>query len=535
MRRPRHRLQVSTFPFLAVLLGAMGALIFLLLIMDRRAKIVARNKVRELTEQRLAQEEKLHQDRAAAWQQRQRELRALLDAEAAEVRAELDNVAVQLTGLRRRQEEAHKLDEHMTAALAKERSLLEETKQRVQARHSELLRSSDLSETTRAELARLTRELLELEQAVAAVKQAQQQQRPTYSLVPYRGSRGQRRVPLYVECTRLGLTFIPERTLFTGEFDVVAFRQEVEKRHGPLSKQQRDADPFRSPEIDKPYVLFLIRPDGVSSYYQAQAALRGYQIDFGYELIDSDWELAVPTSAEVAAVLATEPTPSTGANGGPKQASSGKGPSAGSQARGSLGPAGPPNVSLGAPQPGLQSAKGGSPLPAGHPAGAKQAKGGVLEGQEHGQGAPAAADSNQQGTSNPPAGAAAADATQPGSHAGSAAFGAKQAGPAAVSRVVGNRDFVINIACYADGVVVTPGGAAFNWTEATDARALDDAFVRGVHQIISRRQATVRAGEPPYRVVLRFVVHPEGRRSLYRVYPLLEAFGLPMVRENVEE
>src|SRR5207237_7305841 len=47
MRRPRHKLQVSTFPFLAVLLGAMGALILLLLVMDRRSKVVARNRALE--------------------------------------------------------------------------------------------------------------------------------------------------------------------------------------------------------------------------------------------------------------------------------------------------------------------------------------------------------------------------------------------------------------------------------------------------------------------------------------------------------
>ena len=41
MRRQRQKLQVSTFPFLAVLLAAMGSLILLLLVMDRRAKIVA--------------------------------------------------------------------------------------------------------------------------------------------------------------------------------------------------------------------------------------------------------------------------------------------------------------------------------------------------------------------------------------------------------------------------------------------------------------------------------------------------------------
>ena len=44
MKRSRHGLQVSTFPFLAVLLCTMGSLILLLLVMDRRGKAVARAK-----------------------------------------------------------------------------------------------------------------------------------------------------------------------------------------------------------------------------------------------------------------------------------------------------------------------------------------------------------------------------------------------------------------------------------------------------------------------------------------------------------
>ena len=44
MRRRRQVLQVSTFPFLAVLLCAMGSLILLLLVIDRRARVVARAK-----------------------------------------------------------------------------------------------------------------------------------------------------------------------------------------------------------------------------------------------------------------------------------------------------------------------------------------------------------------------------------------------------------------------------------------------------------------------------------------------------------
>src|SRR5438309_1483473 len=88
MRRPRHKLQVSTFPFLAVLLGTMGALILLLLVMDRRAKIVARNKLIEAhAAQVAARAKKLDlqtEDQAARraeWERKREELHALLRAQ----------------------------------------------------------------------------------------------------------------------------------------------------------------------------------------------------------------------------------------------------------------------------------------------------------------------------------------------------------------------------------------------------------------------------------------------------------------------
>src|SRR5690349_14263418 len=73
MRRRRRALQVSTFPFLAVLLCTMGSLILLLLVIDRRAKEAARNKalqaaMKVLDEQReaaAAQEAAREADREA--------------------------------------------------------------------------------------------------------------------------------------------------------------------------------------------------------------------------------------------------------------------------------------------------------------------------------------------------------------------------------------------------------------------------------------------------------------------------------------
>ena len=45
--RKRKKLEVSTFPFLAVLLCTMGALILLLLVMDKKAKKAALEKAYE--------------------------------------------------------------------------------------------------------------------------------------------------------------------------------------------------------------------------------------------------------------------------------------------------------------------------------------------------------------------------------------------------------------------------------------------------------------------------------------------------------
>ena len=74
MKRRRHTLQVSTFPFLAVLLCAMGSLILLLLVIDRRAKVVMRAKALAAIRQMETEDAKDSAARAAEWEQRRRAL-----------------------------------------------------------------------------------------------------------------------------------------------------------------------------------------------------------------------------------------------------------------------------------------------------------------------------------------------------------------------------------------------------------------------------------------------------------------------------
>ena len=52
--------------------------------------------------------------------------------------------------------------------------------------------------------------------------------------------------------------------------------------------------------------------------------------------------------------------------------------------------------------------------------------------------------------------------------------------------------------------------------------------------MVARRQASVRAGEPPYRPQIRFLVRPDGKRAYYQAYPALESLQLPMFQQNLD-
>jgi hypothetical protein len=99
----------------------------------------------------------------------------------------------------------------------------------------------------------------------------------------------------------------------------------------------------------------------------------------------------------------------------------------------------------------------------------------------------------------------------------------------------GNRDWVIAVTCTAEGAVLEAWGvriAAQDLAGATDA---DNPLAVAVRRVIERRQATVRAGEPPYRPLIHFRVRSDGLRSYYLAYPALEPLGLPMRRESIED
>src|SRR5262249_22451384 len=152
------------------------------------------------------------------------------------------------------------------------------------ARESSLGQAKQKDGAARQELDRLARELAELEATLQALHALRQRGQQTYSLVPFKGKRGVSRRPIYVECNAAGLIFHPDRETMTGfQLNPADIRQAVEARLKKLPPA-----PAGDPE-STPYVLMLVRPDGITNYYLAQAALQG--CEFGYELIDPEWVL----------------------------------------------------------------------------------------------------------------------------------------------------------------------------------------------------------------------------------------------------
>jgi hypothetical protein len=285
MKRRRHKLEVSTFPFLAVLLCAMGSLILLLLVIDRRAKAVARAKALQAAAMAEAEDARLVAARAAELERRRRALHALLlqqDQELlGQIKATSGKASEVARGFQQEQGRVQELRGHLEA----EASKLTGRQAVLASRQAEVAKQSQLSEASRLELSRLTVQLQELEQTLAELKALRQRDQQTYSIIPYRGKRGDNRRPIYVECTAAGLVFHPEGTVIDRS---EAIRSEVERRIG---RQQAD-----DKKDANAYLLMLVRPDGIGSYYATVSALSGLKVDFGYEFIESDWVLDFPAN-----------------------------------------------------------------------------------------------------------------------------------------------------------------------------------------------------------------------------------------------
>lgn len=283
--RPRlTAVQVSLFPFLAVLICTMGALILLLVVIARQARLQATRTA--AAEAQHHAEELQDELEMVQWRVEQ------LKASRAKTEEQLQQIRLLLGHL---EDHARRLRQR----LAELQQTLEQLRQLGTA-----------GEQKRAELQ------AEYEALQAAVQAAEEQldksrkalaeKQPAYAIIPYQGPHGTRRRPIYVECRPDAVILQPE--------GVMLLPEDFEGPQGPgnpLAAALRAAREYLlmhqgfDPEKDgEPYPLLLVRPQGIIAYYAAREAMKSWGAEFGYELIGDDWKLAFPRAdAELAEVM----------------------------------------------------------------------------------------------------------------------------------------------------------------------------------------------------------------------------------------
>jgi hypothetical protein len=159
----------------------------------------------------------------------------------------------------------------------------------IAAKKSELAEASKKDSATEAQRRQLTAGLMLLEKTLEELRAAKRLEKQSFSLVPYKGRRGENRKPLYIECTAEGWILHPDRkTLEATPSTVADLHAELERR---LKASASSAE-------SSSYLFLLVRPDGITNYYRAQAAMQGLDVAFGYEFVDAAWVLDFSENSE---------------------------------------------------------------------------------------------------------------------------------------------------------------------------------------------------------------------------------------------
>jgi hypothetical protein len=149
-------------------------------------------------------------------------------------------------------------------------------------------------EASRAELERLQQEVRAAQEALDAAKNKVAQRPTSYAIVPYDGPNGTRRRPIYIECTAQGVILQPEGiVLGVKDFDGPM------GPGNPLDAALRGMREYYAQtgllgSNGEPYPLLIVRPGGVEAYAAARSAMRTWDDEFGYELVDESMQLQYP-------------------------------------------------------------------------------------------------------------------------------------------------------------------------------------------------------------------------------------------------
>lgn len=277
---------VQLFPFVAVLLCTMGALLVLLVSVARTSHVRALEVAAALQAEARADAE------LRATQSNQ-----LLEAS----RSELEQIAAyqrELEEARRRADEVLHRDRARLAHLEDHMRRLREQLEAMKLAAVELnsLEGSrfDDRQQALAEVERLQQLIEESRQKIEGLRAQMARQAKSYAIVPFEGKTGTHRRPIYIECNANEVVLQPEGVVFT----VDDFRPPIGPGNPLVAALRaarehvaRSTPPNAIGDATEPYPLIVVRPQGVKFYRLVREAIQSWDSEFGYELVEQDWEL----------------------------------------------------------------------------------------------------------------------------------------------------------------------------------------------------------------------------------------------------
>ena len=265
---------LSLFSFLDVLLCTMGALILIFVIIARQARSQA-------SEARAAAVAKA----AVTSQSDREELEWRIDQLRQAREKTLAQLAEARLGLSHLEDHARRLADQIKATQLSEediaRGMTAGGRQRA---------------ALEAELAAVRARIDELRREIEDSRQKLANRQPSFAIIPYEGINQTRRRPIYIECRDDAIIIQPEGIVLSvadfagplGPGNALASALRAAQEHSLMIQ------PGEVAEIGQPYPLLVVRPDGITAYYVARAAMSSWSSDFGYELIEADMRLAFP-------------------------------------------------------------------------------------------------------------------------------------------------------------------------------------------------------------------------------------------------
>ena len=278
-RKNQNQPSVSLFPFLAVLICTLGVLIVMLVLAVKSAEVAkeenqatqdqaAAEKIEE-AKQRLALEqfrsESIHDIRAdvLARLATSRGNRSYLQQDVSDATKELDATSKQLQALKKSLANANKTNPVLS------------DQSEVQAK--------------KAAIAKLTQQIVAAKQALADQQKKSKQQGPSrFSLVPFRGSGGTFRRPIFLECLKNEVRLQPLGITLSKQDFALPIRAGNPLDVALLTIQEHWQQLDVAGEQGSPYPLLVVRPGGAETFVLARRAMKSWADEFGYELVDAE-------------------------------------------------------------------------------------------------------------------------------------------------------------------------------------------------------------------------------------------------------